>query len=266
MKKQLLKLSGLAAAFVLSAGVVSAYAAEPQPAAEGPAVTLEDLKGTYVELFPEFEKDEYKETWLTRIQDVTGVDEEAAEMMRTTLISMMEADVYGEEASALAAEDPTYSMFDCYFINGPVEITVEGDEIFGTDQDGNEVFRHTYVYEETVKADFGAQNEMYEAVLSEEDWPTMDIYTAQDADDDFKYFAFAGDTPASTYHIEFRYGGNKEDLPKYFDGSYAYWLAAGIPADYSEELITDCINLFVDENAPQLAAMFTADAEAAAAE
>lgn len=62
MKKQLLKLSGLAAAFVLSAGVVSAYAAEPQPAAEGPAVTLEDLKGTYVELFPEFEKDEYKET------------------------------------------------------------------------------------------------------------------------------------------------------------------------------------------------------------
>ena len=89
------------------------------------------------------------------------------------------------------------------------------------------------------------------------------------ADDDFKYFAFMGDTPAETYHIEFRYGADKEGLASYYDGDYAYWLAAGIPADYSEELITDCINLFVDENAPSIAEMFTAEdaaAEEAAAE
>ena len=43
-----------------------------------------------------------------------------------------------------------------------------------------------------------------------------------------------------------------------YEGAYAYWLAAGIPADYSEELITNCINLFVDENAPAIMEMFAA--------
>lgn len=275
MKKGIMKISGLALAGVLSLGsMTTAFAAEAAEEPAAPAVTMEDLAGTYVELFPEFEKEEYKPVWITRLQESAGLDEESAELAREMLIGMMEAEVYGEEAIGLAAEEPGYSMFDCFFINGPVQITVDGDTISGTDEEGNEVFSHTYVFDETMKADFGEMNAMYEEMISEglfseEDWPTMDVYVAEDADDDFKYFAFMGDTPAETYHIEFRYGADKEGLASYYDGDYAYWLAAGIPADYSEELITDCINLFVDENAPSIAEMFTAEdaaAEEAAAE
>lgn len=259
-------MTGLALAGVLSFGTMSVFAAESAEETKAPAVSLEDLAGTYVELFPEFEKDEYKAVWIDRLQESAGLDEESAELAREMLISMMEAEVYGEEAVQLAAEDPGYSMFDCYFINGPVQITVDGDTISGTDEEGNEVFSHTYVYEETMKADFGEEkNAMFAEMLSEEEWPAMDIYVAEDADDEFKYFAFMGDTPAETFHIEFRYGADKEGITSYYDGDYAYWLAAGIPADYSEELITDCINLFVDENAPAIMGMFAPE-EAAAEE
>ena len=264
MKKHMMKVSGLALALVLSVGSVSAFAAETEEAVPAPVVSLEDLQGTYVELFPEFEKEEYKDVWITRLKEAAGLDEETAAAAREMMIAMMESEIYGEEALELAAEDPEYGMFDCYFINGPVTITVEGDEIYGTDEQGNEVFRHPYAFEEKMKMDLGEEmNAMYAEIISEEEWPTMDVYVAEDAEDDFKYFAFAGDTPAETYHIEFRYGAQKEGLASYYDGAYACWLAAGIPADYSEELITDCINLFVDENAPSIAAMFTSEEAAA---
>ena len=257
MKKHILKLPGLALAFVLSFGTISALADESAATAPAPSVTLEDLAGSYIELFPETEKEQYTDIWLTRLQESAGLDEETAIVARAMLISMMEAEVYGEEAIKLASEDPGYSMFDCYFINGPVQITIDGDTISGIDADGNEVFSHTYVFLETMKMDLGEEmNAMYAEILSEEEWPSMDVYAAEDADDDFRYFAFAGDTPAETFHIEFRYGAVKEGLSSYYDGPYAYWLAAGIPADYSKELITNCINLFVDENAPAIMEMF----------
>ena len=267
MKKHLMKVSGLTLALVLSVGSVSAFAAENTEEAPAPAVTLDDLQGTYVELFPEFEKEEYKDIWVARLMESAGLDEETAELAREMMIDMMESEVYGEEAVKLAAEDPTYSAFDCYFVNGPVTITVDGDVISGVDEEGNEVFSHTYVFDEKMKMDLGEEmNALYAELLSEEEWPAMDVYVAEDAEDEFKYFAFAGDTPAETYHIEFRYGPEKEGLASYYEGDYAYWLAAGIPEDYSEELITDCINLFVDENAASIAAMFTeADAAAEAA-
>ena len=257
MKKHILKLTGLLLAFVLSFGTASAFAGEPADDTKVPSVTLEDLAGTYIELFPEMGKEEYTDIWLTRLQESAGLDEETAQTARDMLLMMMEAEVYGEEAMKLAEEEPGYSMFDCYFINGPVQITIEGDTISGFDAEGNELFSHTYVFQETMKMDLGEEmNAMYAEILSEEEWPAMDIYAAEDADDDFKYFAFAGDTPAETFHIEFRYGAEKEGLASYYEGAYAYWLAAGIPADYTEELITDCINLFVDENAPAIAEMF----------
>ena len=59
-----------------------------------------DLAGTYVELFPEFEKEEYIPVWITRLQESAGLDEESAELAREMLIGMMEAEVYGEEAIA----------------------------------------------------------------------------------------------------------------------------------------------------------------------
>ena len=55
-------------------------------------------------------------------------------------------------------------------------------------------------------------------------------------------------TPATTYHLEFRYGSNTEDLAKYNEGPYAYWLAAGFPVDADEEMIRNVITLFCEEN------------------
>ena len=259
MRKKLMKSVGLLFAFILSLGTVFAYAAEEPDSVPAPTVTLEALAGSYVELFPEAGKEEYKEIWITRLKESAGLDDDTALLAREMLLAMMEAEVYGDEAIQLAAEDPGYSMFDCYFINGPVQITIDKDTISGIDAEGNEIFSHTYVFLGTVKMDLGEEmNAMYAELLSEEEWPAMDIYVAEDAEDNFKYFAFAGDTPQETFHIEFRYGAEKEGLSSYYDGAYAYWLAAGIPADYSEELITDCINLFVDENAPAIVEMFAA--------
>lgn len=62
------------------------------------------------------------------------------------------------------------------------------------------------------------------------------------------------DTPATTYHLEFRYGSNVEDLAKYNEGPYAYWLAAGFPADADEELIQKVITLFCEENLAEMKA------------
>ena len=40
-----------------------------------------------------------------------------------------------------------------------------------------------------------------------------------------------------------------EALSSYYDGKYAYWLAAGILSDADEEMIDNCIELFTVENA-----------------
>ena len=50
---------------------------------------------------------------------------------------------------------------------------------------------------------------------------------------------------ADHYH---RYAEDVENLMSWFEGSYAYWNAAGIAADYTDEIMADVINLFVTEN------------------
>ena len=75
------------------------------------------------------------------------------------------------------------------------------------------------------------------------------LYETADVDaGEFRYFYMMPDTPATTYHLEFRYGSSTEDLSKYNEGPYAYWLAAGFPLDADEELISSVITLFCEEN------------------
>ena len=50
----------------------------------------------------------------------------------------------------------------------------------------------------------------------------------------------------TTWHIEFRYGSDLDQLLKYMEGPYAYWLSAGIDADASPETIDSVIDLFVN--------------------
>lgn len=39
---------------------------------------------------------------------------------------------------------------------------------------------------------------------------------------DFTYFLFRDDTMETTYHTEFRYGDDLDELQKYLEGKYAY--------------------------------------------
>ena len=61
------------------------------------------------------------------------------------------------------------------------------------------------------------------------------------------------DTPATTYHLDFRYGSDADALAQYNEGPYAYWLAAGFPVDADEEMGKNVITLFCEENLAEMA-------------
>ena len=111
------------------------------------------------------------------------------------------------------------------------QFTFDGSTFSGTDAEGNEVFQHEYTYAGTEEA--------------------MGMYVFESADADageFTYFCFAPDTPADTYHIEFRYGSDLDALGGFDTGTYAYWMAAGIPVDFDQTMVENCIALFCTEN------------------
>ena len=198
---------------------------------------LVKLNGTYIELFPEFVKEEYKEYWLECIQ-AYGLDDATAEYYYTYLTQNFLGRLYGQEAIE-AYTDPANMVFDCFFENGIAKINVSGNVISGVDAEGKELFRHAYAWVEDVTVTFFGQEMPAQ----------MHVYKTEDADAGmFTYFAFTDDTLADTQHIEFRYGASLENIASYSEGEYAYWLAAGIQDGYNDRLIKTCIKLFVDEN------------------
>lgn len=198
---------------------------------------LVKLSSTYIELFPEFAREEYKDYWMECIQ-AYGLDDATAEYYYTYLTQNFLGRLYGQEAIE-AYTDPASMVFDCFFENGIAKLTVNGNVISGADAEGNELFRHAYVWTEDDTVTFFGQEMPAQ----------MHVYKTEDEDAGmFTYFAFADDTLAETQHIEFRYGASLENIASYSEGDYAYWLAAGIQDGYSKKLIKACIKLFVDEN------------------
>ena len=193
------------------------------------AQLLNDLTGSYQELWPVILADDYKQTWLDDCTALVGEDN--AEGAVEKLSSMVTGDVYGEDAVKAYANGG--GAYFCGFTNGLVTLTVDGENstISGTDQDGNVLFSHTYhsIGMEPVRG-------LYE-------------FESDDADSgEFTYFFFAPDTSAETYHIEFRYGSDAEALSQYDAGDYAYWMASGISTDCDQTMIDNCIELFCTEN------------------
>lgn len=187
------------------------------------------IQGTFVELFPELSKDEYHETWVADVTPLVG--EEQAEETVAMLLNMCMGEKYGAEAVAEYTENPEAMQFNCYFLGGFTRMTVEGNVISGVDTEGNEVFRHAY------------------SPMNLENENGFLFYQTEDADaGQFTYFAFCPDTMEDTYHLEFRYAEKLDDLMSWFEGDYAYWNAAAIAEDYTEEQITNAINLFATEN------------------
>ena len=64
-------------------------------------------------------------------------------------------------------------------------------------------------------------------LLDEENENGFIFYQSEDENSgQFTYFAFSPDTMGTTYHLEFRYSEDLNDLQSWFDGNYAYWNAA----------------------------------------
>ena len=199
---------------------------ENQAAAEQ---LLVDLTGTYQELWPVILADEYTQTWIDDCAALVG--EENAQAAYDKLSSMVTGTVYGEEAVAAYANGG--GAYDCSFTEGLSTLEFDGANaaIKGYDAAGNELFSHTYHY------------------VGMEDIRGLYEYESDDADSgEFTYFCLAPDTNTTTYHIEFRYGSDLDQLLKYFTGPYAYWLSAGIDENADAQTIDNVIDLFVTEN------------------
>ena len=206
--------------------------AEASDEAAEAATLLENVKGTYEALFPLITKPEYDQIWLDPC--VAALGEENGPMMAEMLKAACNGTVYGQEAIDAYGDGSNGVQFDCLFINGVSTITFDGAVISGANENGNQVFSHEYTYVSKLLLAGMMEGYLYE--------------TADEDAGEFKYFYMMPDTPATTYHLEFRYGGNVEDLEKYNEGPYAYWLAAGFPVNADEEMIKNVITLFCEEN------------------
>ena len=193
---------------------------------------LHDVSGTYEELFPVICDPQYDSLWLEDCTAIVG--EEMAPMCADMLKSACVGTLYGPEAAEAYADDPENAQFDCFFINGVSRFVFDGNHISGTDENGEEVFGYDYTYSGPLSIAGMMDGYLYET-------------DAEEAGE-FRYFFMLPDTPGSTYHIEFRYGSDAEALAQYDEGAYAYWLAAGFPADHDEQLVEDVIALFTEEN------------------
>ena len=206
-------------------------AAQSGDAAEAAAL-LENIRGTYEALFPVITKPEYDQLWLDPC--VAALGEEAGPQMADMLKAACNGTIYGQEAIEAFGDGSNGAQFDCLLINGVSTITFDGTTISGADENGAPVFSHEYVF----------AGKLSLAGLME-GW----LFETADADaGEFRYFYMMPDTPATTFHLEFRYGSNVEDLAKYNEGPYAYWLAAGFPVDADEDMIKNVITLFCEEN------------------
>lgn len=188
---------------------------------------LLDLKGTYQELWPVVLADEYQPYWLEVSAGLVG--EENAQAAVDMMQGMVSATIYGEEAIETYKDGG--GAYNCSFLQGVAQFEFDGTTIKGYDSNGNEVFSHSYHY------------------VGMEEIRGLYEYESDDKDSgEFTYFCLAPDTSETTYHIEFRYGSDLEDLGKYDAGPYAYWLASGISVDYDQEMAKNSIELFCTEN------------------
>ena len=195
----------------------------------------------YVSLFDRIISEQWTPVWVDDVAAVVG--EDAAAAMTAGLQAAVTSDLYGE-AAAEAFADGGYA-FDCAFINGVQSITFQDDTATILKTDGISE-SHTYEHLGSYHVCDG-ETMLYQGVELSMAFP-VDVYKSNDEAGEFNYFLLREDTMEETYHIEFRYGKDLDELRGYLVGPYAYWLAAGIDADADEETIRRVIALFCLEN------------------
>ncbi|QIB67991.1 S-layer homology domain-containing protein [Aminipila butyrica] len=200
---------------------------------------LYGLTGTYQPLFEEATfKDEYSHYWYDYCAAILG--KENADIAVATLKKSIGGSIFGQEAVAAYNEHPENTQFACGFINGVSKITFNGTQISGIDKDGQNLFSHPYRY-------VG-----YKASTDQEGFNFYIFESTSGNEDEYKYFALCPDTPATTHHIEFRYGRDMNELLQLYAGDYAYWMGSGIATsaltDPKEVTLEQVIGLFCLEN------------------
>ena len=206
--------------------LLTAFASKAEPL-DG-AAFLKSLCGTYVELFSSNTclSPTLSAVWHTEAARYVGEDK-ADETVRK-LVSGCQGTVTGEKAVVEYADGKPF-RFCCSFLQGVGKITFKGNRISGVDKQGRKLFSHKYHF---VGKD------------SEGNY----IYESNDNNgDEFRFFWMRPDSPSETYHIEFRYGSDKEQLAQLMTGKYAYWMASGVREGHEEEHVHS-IRLFVSEN------------------
>lgn len=103
---------------------------------------LTTISGTYVELFPELSKADYRSIWHDATAPLVGEDN--ADAATDKLLGMCTAKIYGADAAEKYAADPDSMAFDCYFLGGVSKFVMDGHKITGLDTQGKKVFSHTY--------------------------------------------------------------------------------------------------------------------------
>ncbi len=197
--------------------------------AEAPEDVLGELKGTYEELFTVLNAPSYDGVWLENCAKYVGAEnaQATADMLR----GMVVGELTGQAAIDAYTLKPEDAKYNCFFLQGVSRLTFDGKQINGVGADGAELFAHTYTF-------VSADNEL-----------GFSVYKSDDADSgEFSYFAFAPDTPETTFHIEFRYGSDPDALVQKAAGAYAYWMAAGIPVERDDSMAASAIALFCEEN------------------
>ena len=207
---------------------------------------------TYKGLFaPTILKSEYDSTWLKYITPLIG--SEAAEATAKMLKSSISGPTYGKN---LSAEQKAAGLFNCELHpeNSLLTFAVTSDGKYSLSEGTN-----TYTYEYLGISHMGKNDDwhaLFPSMFKEGQSTSFDcaVYKAKEENaGEYKYLLLCPDTPEKTYHIEFRYGSNINDLQSALSGEYAFWLAAGIPNDADSEMIENVIKLFVEENLADMA-------------
>ena len=190
---------------------------------------MKQLNGTYEELWPVAFQEKYDKVWKESCASAVG--EEAAEKAVEQLKTVIGGKVYGKEAVEANKKDGRQSVFDCYFTENVKTLTFENGTIRGNDDEGQQLFEHSYQY-----------------IGYDEDLDFYQFKTEDAQAGEFTYFFLRPDTPDTTWHIELRYGSDEKALSAFDSGKYAYWMAAGIPVERDDAMAENAIRLFCTEN------------------
>ena len=178
---------------------------------------LEKAKGEYLPMFDSSTtfNTKYNTYWHDFAAAVGGASK--ADENQTNLKYMYGGQTYGANAG---------SQFYCGFGEDVVKVTIGGDEgrLFTYYRSNGTSISHRYKYDKDAIATGNGLSINGFLFKSMDDIP-----------DNYKYLFITRDTPATTYHIEFRYASSEDDVLKLSDGPCKNWLASGISANALSE-------------------------------